>query len=72
MDNKGFSGRAGNHANEPDVLAGCYTTDTAKPLPVQRCANPDCDKPFRPRAEGEIYCRDKCDTENYKGWKFDD
>ena len=29
-----------------------------------RCANPRCDRIFRPRADGDTYCCDACDLDD--------
>ncbi len=71
---EGWGGRAGGHQPGEALkqLAGVLSKDKPDPMPSQHCANPRCNRIYRPRADGDIYCSEACDLDNnpqYKGQK---
>lgn len=65
MNIKGYGGRGGNdHTDYMALLKGLIGVEGKELLPLKNCANPKCGRPFRPRAEGDDYCNERCDPLN--------
>lgn len=69
MEINGFGGRGSIHPDfpteeNPGILAGLIGEPDYELLPVRNCVNPKCGRPFRPRAEGDDYCNERCDPYN--------
>jgi hypothetical protein len=67
MTAEGKGGRGGSNLQFSDsVLDGVRSENVyVELLRPQRCANPRCGRVFRPRAMGDNYCGEACDTDNY-------
>ncbi len=65
MKTEGSGGRGGYLERfDGGVLEGVLADGKRpEPLPLQKCANPKCGNQFRPRAEGDLYCKEACDLD---------
>lgn len=62
---EGYGGRGDIGRDGLGFLAGLLgLPEDYEPMPQQNCANPKCGRPFRPRAEGDDYCSERCDPLN--------
>ena len=62
-----MSGRIGYATNDLSVLDGLIDPAPKEVLPLARCANGKCGKPYRPRADGDDFCSERCDPLNKLG-----
>lgn len=65
MQIDGYGGRGGNdHTDYLYLLKGLIGVEGRELLPITNCSNPKCGRPYRPRAEGDDYCNERCDPLN--------
>lgn len=64
MTIEGYGGPIGSATSDANILAGLIDVKPRERLPHKRCANPLCARYFRPRADGDSYCREACDLDH--------